>query len=65
MVKMKTISIYFSKLFYSSSLKLFLHSDCTGKAFFAHMQVPWNSILLKVTYTLNKAYEDSKNIKTI
>ena len=62
---MKTISKYFFKLLYSSSLKLFLHSDCTGKAFFAHIKVPWNFILLKVTYTLNKAYKDSKNIKII
>ena len=53
------------KLLNSSSLKLFLRSDCTGKAFFAHINVPWNFILLKVTYTLNKAYEDSKNIKII
>ena len=65
MVKIKTISKYFFKLLYSSSLKLFLHSDCTEKAFFAHKKVPWNFILLKVTYTLTKAYEDSKNIKTI
>ena len=63
--KIKTISKYFFKLLYSSSLKLFLHSDCTGKAFFAHIKVPWNFILLKVTYTLNRAYEDLKNIKTI
>ena len=46
MVKMKTISKYFFKLLYSSSLKLFLHSDCTGKAFFSHKKVPWNFILL-------------------
>ena len=58
MVKMKTIIKYFFKLLYSSSLKLFLHSDCTGKAFFAHIKVPWNFILLIVIYTLNKAYED-------
>ena len=44
---------------------MILRSDCRGKAFFAHKKVPWNFILLKVTHTLNKAYEDPKNIKTI